>query len=102
MASTADPTDPGTRRPVEPAIAESGDNFEAVQRPLRKPTITCSAPDNAYSLFALFFPHEQLQVIADNINKNAINSWILAIDEGNEAEDEIWEDYLLVIGLTQQ
>lgn len=71
MTSTADPTDPGTRRPVEPAIVESEDNFEAVERPLRKLKITCSAPDNAYSLFALFFPDEQLQKIADNTNKNA-------------------------------
>ena len=71
MTPTADPTDPGTRRPVEPAIAESGDNFEAVERPSRGPTITCSAPDNAYSLFALFFPDEQLQIIANNTNENA-------------------------------
>lgn len=71
MTSTADPTDPGTRRPVEPAIVESEDNFEAVERPLRKLKITCSAPDNAYSLFALFFPDEQLQKIADNTNKKA-------------------------------
>lgn len=71
MTSTTDPTDPGTKRPVEPTIADSGDNFEAIERPLREPTITCSAPDNGYSLFALFFPDEQLQIIADNTNENA-------------------------------
>ena len=71
MTSVADPTDPGTRRPVEPPIPQSGANFQAVSRPLRAPKVTCPEASDAYSLFALFFSDRQLQIIANNTNKNA-------------------------------
>lgn len=71
MASYADPTDPGTRRPVEPPIAQSGDRFKAVERPPRAQKITCPEANDPYSLFALFFSDEQLQIIANNTNENA-------------------------------
>ena len=71
MASYADPTNSGTTRPVEPPIARSGGRFKAVKRPPRAHRITCPEVNDPYSLFALFFSDEQLQIIADNTNKNA-------------------------------
>lgn len=71
MASYADPTNLGTRRPVEPPIARSGGRFKVVNQPPRAHKITCPEANDPYSLFALFFPDEQLQIIAENTNKNA-------------------------------
>lgn len=72
MATVADPTDPGTRRPNEPPAKHTGDHFEPMARPKRAPKIEfpCEAGD-ALALFQLFFPDEELQILADNTKKNA-------------------------------
>ena len=72
MATVPDPTDSATRRPNEKPITKPGSHFEPLQYAPRTPRIEISVPpDDALALFQLFFSDEQLDIIAQNTNKNA-------------------------------
>ena len=72
MATVPDPTDFGTRRPNEKVMTKPGFHFERLQYIILKPKIEIPVPpSDALPLFQLVFSDQQLNVIAENTNKNA-------------------------------
>ena len=72
MATVGDSTDPqGTRRPNEDPILDSAHTFNPVIVADRPPKLCLPSnvsPNNAYSIFSLFFTNEVLETIAKNTN----------------------------------
>ena len=71
----ADPTDAGTDRPNLPTIEAEGTFFT----PVPVPPIVCEIrlpenvlPSNPLAIWSLFFPPEQLQIIANHTNLHAL------------------------------
>ena len=74
MESTADSTDPGTRRPVEPSFHQSGACFQPLLIPQRNKQINphvIGLSDNPFALWQLFFTPNHMQLLAIYTNMNA-------------------------------
>ena len=75
MASVSDKSDPqGTRRPLEEPGGGSNTTFNPAIIPGRDVIIKCPDAANPLTIFQLFFPNDQLQIIVNNTNKNAAKS----------------------------
>ena len=75
MATIPDSTDPGTQRPNKKPMWQLESSFELLQYTSCPAEINLSvSPDDAFALFQIFFPDDQLEIIAENTNKNAKNA----------------------------
>ena len=74
MASVADSTDPGTRRPNESSFTQSGTSFRPVIITQRSKILSLEAQShvkNPFTLWQLFFPHEHINIMMIYTNSNA-------------------------------
>ncbi|MCJ1242627.1 hypothetical protein MMC14_010636 [Varicellaria rhodocarpa] len=82
----SDSTDPATLRPDLPPATATGSRFIPMKLPDFCPRINLPPhikPDNAWELFTLYFPREQLEIIVRNTNNHVDH---LALYELNEQE----------------
>ena len=73
MDVVADPTDQGTDRPNLPFLESFGTSFYPTPVPPKNKVIKLPVSStDAFATFSLFFPPEQLQIIANHTNFYAL------------------------------
>jgi hypothetical protein len=81
-----DSTDPTTTRPNIPPVEKTGSGFIPIDLPPFSSTINLPPhikPIDAWGLFLLFFPIEQIQVICDNTNARKDREFQARIESDN-------------------